>query len=427
MNRIANLVLGVAATAAVGAWFYVTQLGPSPLKTESRETTAPLGKRDLGVYYRMTAEYKYKGEPLVLDFGISCGSIWENPNQHKMSMDVFAGPKLYGVRTKDNKAVVVSTSNYCDTLLPFETRGPPPPDFLPTTLIYDDPDKLYSATLYASDEAYHNSSSELTEPTVRFERLTAEQLLALRKTQVPNVVRSRGNEGITNQRPWRQHEIQRLCLGVAKYTLTDYGREQLRNFWPESKPDYWTIAENRDHEIERIIRQRNPETVVGGDGKGVAMGVASGRESGLSRTSGQGARLEGGGDVHYVPPFYPIVPRSTPNWDTAQNKWAPGELHYDIDVREAARGFLSCNAPVTRGPTSEAQLLSNPNSKSELRSRYASARFTINGEPILLPDGTQVRGIEFGWKNRIIAFRDELLFLEINSAPNGTIGEQGDE
>ncbi len=97
----------VALGLAAAGWYVLG--GGTPQEAKKN----PLGDRDLGVYYRMTAEYTYKGEPLVLDFGISCTSIWSDPNQHKYSMDVFAGPRLYGVRTKDNKAVVISTRGYC--------------------------------------------------------------------------------------------------------------------------------------------------------------------------------------------------------------------------------------------------------------------------------------------------------------------------
>lgn len=384
----------------------------------------PLGDRDLGVYYRMTAEYTYKGEPLVLDFGISCTSIWSDPNQHKYSMDVTAGPKLYGVRTKDNKAVVISTRSYCDTLRPSEPNWGAPDDFLPLTFVYDDPDTLYSSVLYASDEAYRNASSVLTIPKVRFERLTADQLLDLRRRQHPNVVRSVKNDGRAPpgyRPPGNKHAIQGDCPGVAKLTLTDYGRERVRAQWPSDRPDFWTL--NTDPVIDSIIRQRQPETVVGVDGKSVALFVSLGRESGLPRTKGWGARLYGGGRIHYVPPYYPIVLRSGPVWDATLNTWTSEDLHYDIDLREEVRGMMFCGNPVTRGPPSEGALLGNPHKKSVFRERHHTSRLTAAGQPILGADGRPI----VGKPSLPIVYRDEFI-LTLGSMGNGSdTGEQGDE
>ncbi len=409
----------VALGLAAAGWYVLG--GGTPQEAKKN----PLGDRDLGVYYRMTAEYTYKGEPLVLDFGISCTSIWSDPKQHKYSMDVTAGPKLYGVRTKDGKAVVISTANYCDTLRPKEPNWGAPEDFLPITFVYDDPDTLYSATLYASDEAYHNASSVLTEPKVRFERLTAEQLMKLRQTPTPNVVRSVTNDGrapLNRNLPRRKHPIQNDCVGVLKFELTPAGREQVRKLWPDSRPDYWTLESGA--ELERIIYQHDPETLFGGS---AFMTPDSTRMSGLPRTRGQGAVPYGRVHWDFTPSVYPIVRRQVLNLGPVANAWTNGEIHYDIDTRDAVRGFMSCTHPVTNGPPSEQALLMDPNAKSVLKDRMRSARFTINGMPIVAASGAAIEGIGFGWMHREIVYRDQTIFRETHVNGGGFIGEQGDE
>lgn len=227
--------------------------------------------------------------------------------------------------------------------------------------------------------------------------------------------------------PGKKHTIKgSRCRGVAKLTLTDYGRERVRAHWPSTRPDFWTV-ENTNSAIDEIVRQRNPETVVGGDGKSVAYSVGLGRSSGLLRTDGQGARLYGGGRIHYVPPKYPIVLRSGPAWDDTLNSWTTEDFHYDIDLSEEVRGMMFCDDPVTRGPPSESALLADSRKKSVLRERYHASWLTAAGQPITGPDGKPARRRVDNFV-RPIVYRDEYILINAHGVGNsGYIGEQGDE
>lgn len=421
-----GLILGLVAIGAAAVWYgggktVLDRITTTASNGDSKD--APLGNRDLGVHYRMTAKYTYKGEPLVLDFGISCGSIWENPKQHKYSMDVFAGPVLYGVATKDGKVVVISTANYCDTLKPKEPNWGAPEDFLPITLVYNDPDTLVDAIMYASDEAYHNPNSVLTEPKVRFQRLTAKALLELRKTQVPNAVRSKVNAGRqqADHKPSRsKHPIQSGCYGWMKIDLTEKGREELRKIWPSSRPDYW-MPLGRD--VTKAMW--NLALLMPGMRMQERYAGVSGRGSGLNRSKSGGAVNMGGG-IGFALPYYPQVLKSGPRWDGPSSQWIWQDVVYDIPTAgDAQRGFLSCMQavylapPIPLGRKEEASIEAG---RKEFLERIKHARLTVDGQAVVDELGNEIRR----WPEHFLAVRDEAIFESVWNT-SSYAGEQGDE
>ena len=195
---------------------------------------------DRGRYYRITADYTYKGAPLRIDFGLACAARITTYRDNDTSFDVFSSPDLYGVRTSDNAAVVISTYEYCRAF-----QGHPMPlDFLPITVVYDDPETLAFGIMYASDEAYANPSSVLTLPKVNVARMTRAEYDEIRRTGVRNVVRNPRNDGqlrakLSEYQPGKKPPIGTTCEGWSRVELPSEARAVLRGHWPSDKPRYW--------------------------------------------------------------------------------------------------------------------------------------------------------------------------------------------
>ena len=201
---------------------------------------------DRGRYYRITADYTYKGAPLRIDFGLACAARITTYRDNDTSFDVFSSPDFYGVRTSDNAAVVISTHEYCRAF----HGHPMPPDFLPITVVYDDPETLAFGIMYASDEAYANPSSVLTLPKVNVARMTRAEFDDIRRTGVRNVVRNPRNDGQFGlgapiYQPGKKPPIGTTCEGWSRVELPSEARAVLRGHWPSDKPRYWR-PENRD-------------------------------------------------------------------------------------------------------------------------------------------------------------------------------------
>lgn len=404
-------ILGIAG-AAIAPILLIMQWQSSPADRNSAS--------DLGVYYRVTAEYTYKGEPLTLDFGVSCGSIWKNPKQAKYSMDVFAGPALYGVRTRDGKVVAVSTRSYCDDLRPKEPNAGAPDDFLPITIVYDDPETLYHGVAYASDEAYHNAYSTLTEPKVRITRVNRVELTEFKRREVPNAVKSRRNDGeLGRLSQGKKHAITGYCRGWARIPMTEIGREVLRKYWPEEKPRFWWPPSSEAYNAFWLART-GPTAMTQWSGFGD-------RTSGLFRVNGQGARYYARGKKS-VPAFYPeVVDVSRLNWNSTEFSWN-GTLSVDVKIAtDAHRGFLSChpNIPATAPLPREA---AHEKAKKNYRSRFMSTGWSYRAELITFGELSVAGAAEVpsGYQSDVVLENDEYIWFQ-SPLSFANAGEQGDE
>lgn len=104
--------------------------------------------RQSGPFFRITANYLYIGKPLTLDFGLGCGGVVTTYKDKDHSVDFFGGPQLYGVKTGDDKAVVISTTGMCSKFHSDAPNAYMPSNFLPATVVYDDPTTLNFYSLY---------------------------------------------------------------------------------------------------------------------------------------------------------------------------------------------------------------------------------------------------------------------------------------
>jgi hypothetical protein len=236
-------VMAIAILALVG-W------GASSAHAQTKKV------EDRGRYYRITADYTYKGAPLRIDFGLACAARITTYRDNDTSFDVFSSPDLYGVRTSDNAAVVISTYEYCRAF----QGHPMPPDFLPITVVYDDPETLAFGIMYASDEAYANPSSVLTLPEVNVARMTRTEYDEIRRTGVRNVVRNPRNDGQlrakrSEYQPGKKPPIGTSCHGWRRLELPAEARSILREHWPSDKPKFWRPeARSVSLALEEIIQ-----------------------------------------------------------------------------------------------------------------------------------------------------------------------------
>ena len=166
------------------------------------------------------------------------------------------------------------------------SRASHAPDFLPITVVYDDPETLAFGIMYASDEAYANPSSVLMLPKVNVARMTRAEYDDIRRTGVRNVVRNPRNDGQFGIKesvvqPGKKPPIGTTCEGWSRLELPSEARAILREHWPSDKPRYWR-PEKRDASLalEKALKglQVNGWTV---HNYGMSSGVA-----GLLRVDG---------------------------------------------------------------------------------------------------------------------------------------------
>lgn len=329
-TRSGCLSTGVLLSAAV--MLFVT---PADAQVKSK---APDDSR----LWRVRAEYTYKGEPLVLEFGLACSSIWAGANTHKYSKDMFAGPQLYGVKTNDGKAVVMATRNFCDSgLYPKEPNGGLKDRFLPMTVVYDDTETLAFGTLYASDEAYQNSLAVLTIPRVTFTLLTTDAFVALQRAATPNVVRMASNNRMGTvpndvAAPGRKPLVGNKCHGKRRVEIPEELKADFRAVWPETRPAYWLPDEPTTVALKKRISRVKFEG--GWYGSGLA---SQDRGSGLKRHGGGGADR-----WHEYRPVYAWYPErliSRGVWNAAIGAWEPPVMTFNLETAEdRTRGFLYC-------------------------------------------------------------------------------------
>src|SRR5690242_4991897 len=100
-GRKSWLVLGALAVILLALWVAFRHVPWSYVASRQPQT---------GPFFRITANYLYRGKPLTLDFALGCGGIVTTYKDKDRSVDLFGGPQLYGARTEDSKAVAISTT-----------------------------------------------------------------------------------------------------------------------------------------------------------------------------------------------------------------------------------------------------------------------------------------------------------------------------
>jgi hypothetical protein len=201
---------------------------------------------------RITARYVYKGEPVTLDFLHVCGGTVTVMRDRDATVRILGGPRLYGHRMPDGKALVVY-ANLCSFAdrpvgvvqgVYLSPRGLV--DTMPFTILYDDANLLTQGYGYASEAAYERPGSPLKFIDMRIERITSEAAREFAKTMVPNVVRVLGNGGEVpkNKPPLKEAPLAYQCIGFIRVKVSEEARARMREEWPDHKPQYWVVTDS---------------------------------------------------------------------------------------------------------------------------------------------------------------------------------------
>jgi hypothetical protein len=262
MKRFLLLLVALLVVLA-GIWPYH---GGRALLAWQQLNSPPVRPQATNLWH-IRAEYTYKGAPLILEFPMACESVWGHKRIHPNSHDVFSGPELYGVKTPDGKAVVMSTRGFCE--VPYRLG----PRFLPITVVYDDPETLAFGIMYASDEAYENKMAVLSLPKFTINRINQDDFFALSKLIPQNVVRMLRTNGLARElefsgadktqkarEPGKKPLVASSCHGWRRIKLSEKGRELVRAEWPKDRPAYWTLADGLSRfRLLQAIRDTNED------------------------------------------------------------------------------------------------------------------------------------------------------------------------
>ena len=420
--------LGVLAVVGGAVWF-----GVHKAEQQMRDIvgTSTLVR---GSVWRITADYLYKGQPMTLDFAEICGSVVTRYGGGSRSYDPLSGPKVYGRKTFDGKVLAIIYGGAFCSLHENWPRGGLPENFLPLTVIFDDPDTLSSGVFYTSDEAYRNPSSDLKWLGGRVALLSSKDYLEYRKTAEPNAVRSLLNDwegpetDLRAAYPGKRPSIAVSCFSFAKVKLTDGARALVREVWPESRPRYWNPGSDREmlalsQRVENKLREEGVDvsayrlfaptlSVVGGGGS---------MENAVVLHDGTMEVME----KYRVPPRYPGRLISTHRWNEAEKSWSPPEFRVNVETKDdRERGFSYCYSELGRlvepWNSIKREFPDDPLAKAN-----RNVWFSVDGTPVFYGASGTRRAIENHYKEYASFFEnDEYLFLLDEGADIHSLGEQ---
>ena len=353
--------------------------------------------------FRVTSKYIYKGEAVTIEFALACRGIKTNYRDGDRSFDIFGGPQMYGNVMADGKAVVISTRSFCHTFRNGVPNASMPENFLPITVIYDNPDTLGYGIAYMSDDAYENASSVMRFVEARVSSLNLLELEELLRRQKPNVVRSQTNRNVfdkanlSGMRP----PIGTDCIGVARYPLADELKSEVLKHWPADHPKYWQPADEHEYSALKQLSMRHSQ-LRGRDFWVTHLSMGTGR-AGLPRRDGGGSGANRFGYTFAQP---------MAEWYPVEHIVEPGALlrRYRIHAfDQSKRGLFYCSF-VERNPDLPVSRLLQP------------VELAISGELVR----NYVTALRDGPISSIWVEDREMLFRVLYSLADG-LGEQNDD
>ena len=180
--------------------------------------------------------------------------------------------------------------------------------------------------------------------------------------------------------------------------IPDALKSEVRSAWPESRPEYWTSADEFKWHFMQRMNKAGVDYYQGGL-------VASGGGMGLSRFDGIGTDRANGGSRPYH--WYPPRGIEQTRWDEPNQRWVPPEFQLHLVVEKSEElGFWYCTRMGERP-------------KSWLTALNAvKIRLFIDGMEVSNPSQQIFRGTT---QTSFVFHRDEFLFQSgvIDVGPSG--------
>lgn len=312
-----------------------------------------------GYFYRFTANFSHKGEPLKFDYVVACNiRITTYRGGGGTSDDSTYSPKVMMMPTNDGAAIMLRTVRACKGQT--TENGKVPKDLFPMAIWFDDVNDMTFGWGYATEDAYENKLSQLEFHKAEIYRSNYDEWQAWRKASVEGfnkVGMITTPWGMTYNEKWysdlwhgpydmSKRRVARNCRGYSRLKIPESIRSKIREFWPKERPRYWAIAPSRRNEYESILRKGRYEN-------GKSLGDFDTRrfyfgEYGLTLLNGNG-NISRWLESTIPPEVYPLLPRSlstTPMIEQPADNY-PRRIIYD---NGRLKGLVACggDAPVDR-------------------------------------------------------------------------------
>ncbi len=374
--------------------------------------TKAVDTRPLGYFYRFTARYSHKGEPLVFDYVVACNIRITSYRGGDRSDDSTYAPKAMMLPTKSGGAVMVRTINACRG----ETteNGQAPEDLFPMAIWFDDVDDMTFGWGYATWDAYESESSQLEFHEARISAATRADWEAWREASAKDFEpvgmittpwgvnyaepSSRRNPNVSSDTAKRI--LARQCSGYVRLKIPNNIRREFQSFRKNQEHKYWYIEKSITEIFKIMERGEFPN---GKEFKNLAPGgtILYAGTSGLPRWGGGGTLYK---QFEHTVPYevYPLLPisRSLDRKLLEPTSRYPRNLLIDSN---RTRGFLACGG----------------DAPYDLNPHRFDSEFARKKKPVVV-NGVDVVGPHRTWGEPSIFFeRDEYMFL-IDPAGSGS-------
>ncbi len=202
---------------------------------------------DRGDYYRVTIQYLVDDvEPISFDVVAACNYDGFEALKHRFGMF----PAVYGKRTRNNHAIVVTVPDFCGDVLTRDLGqigGAFDGSFVPLTIWFDDASDLAVGLGYASVYSFENPSARLSFVKASVRYATREEFEDWYEFRNDNLVSSETVQPSLRMKAEFEGEkvlsFPGSCHGVGFVHGNDQARMILRKYWPEDHPKYWSEAQ----------------------------------------------------------------------------------------------------------------------------------------------------------------------------------------
>jgi hypothetical protein len=221
--------------------------------------------QDRSVYYRLLAKYQHGDETIDFDIVVGCGVRVTRYGDGGNSYDAFRDPVAYVKPVEGGGAVMQIVPSAC--LGETSDNGKVPDDFLPGALWFDRAEDLSLGIAYVTEDAFESPKSKLKFLGASIHTTTREEWEAFQPMAAKNLIDPRPlfstmpmpDPAVLRQNLGDSQALARLwpgmsCHVVARLHISDAGRAIIREYWPASKPRYWTPSQQQLDAIDRRVK-----------------------------------------------------------------------------------------------------------------------------------------------------------------------------
>lgn len=234
-----KVILAIIAMAAAAASDPATAQGGLIGDLFKKPTQRHEAKQ--GPYYRMKADFTYKGDPVSFDIVIGCNALVTKDALNGRSFIAGIAPFAYGKEMKDGGALVAVSPDPCRSY-PQVTESSP--DFRPFMMTFPDAKAPWEGLGYATLDAYASPKSTLTFGGASLLPATKEEYEAWRATEAGKNIIKKEWLGQIVGRPFDREEwypgrryFPTQCSAAIVAEIAPERRSIVK--WPEDRPEFW--------------------------------------------------------------------------------------------------------------------------------------------------------------------------------------------